>query len=154
MISISRVFLYTSVATLLAGPVHAQEPVSALCAGTDAVSGKVTEIVEADSRVFALTTPIIDVPDSGGLFVSCSEGGEWYKHPDIVEIALAAAVDPGGEVFAGSGNGSMYRSADYGTTWEELTSPDIVSGHAAGQPDRQRYAISARRHIADICRRV
>ncbi len=151
-------------AAFLVMPLYAQEPESQLCAGTDAVEGNIVSIVEAGNRVVVGTASTNVAPD-GGLFISCSDGDEWWKHPAFTQPVEAIAVDPvdstniyaqgddatvarsrdggatwftarpvdgtnvgitalaalpGGEVLAGSGNGGLYRSTDYGETWQEL----------------------------------
>jgi photosystem II stability/assembly factor-like uncharacterized protein len=104
-------------AVLLATAGHAQEPV--VCGGDDAVAGTVNVIVESGARVFALTSASGNHPDGGGLYISCTGGDTWYKHPGIPDGGVTIVADPGDAdtLYAGIGGGFVYITRDAGETW-------------------------------------
>jgi MYXO-CTERM domain-containing protein len=106
-------------AALLATAGHAQEPSAEICAGNDAVGGSVNAIVEAGTRVFALTSNSVDHPRGGGLYISCAGGDAWYKHPEIPHGGETIVADPAdaSTIYAGIGGGFVYVSRDAGDTW-------------------------------------
>ena len=106
-------------AVVLATTAHALSPPPGICAGTDAVVGTVNGIVEAGARVFALTSQNGDHWDGGGIYISCSGGDEWYKHPDITDGGVSITADPNdaNTIYAGIGGGSVHISRDAGDTW-------------------------------------
>jgi photosystem II stability/assembly factor-like uncharacterized protein len=122
MATISRKNSHTFIAlvtVVLATTSQAQEPASEICDGNDAVAGSVNAIVEAGNRVFALTSNSGDQPRGGGLYVSCTGGDAWYRHPGLPDGGEAIAADPSdaNTVYVGAGGGFVYVSRDAGETW-------------------------------------
>jgi photosystem II stability/assembly factor-like uncharacterized protein len=136
--------LFALAAALLAMTSHAQDPSSEICAGTDAVAGTVNGIVEAGTRVFALTSDSGDHPDGGGLYISCNGGDAWYRHPSIPGGGIALAADPADPhtIYAGIGGGFVYVSRDAGETWvssRPVEFSNMPVNAIAALPDGQVY---------------
>jgi photosystem II stability/assembly factor-like uncharacterized protein len=130
-------------AALLATASHAQEPV--VCGGDDAVAGTVHGIVEAGTRVFALTSASGNHPDGGGLYISCTGGDAWYKHPGVPDGGVPLVADPGDAdtLYAGIGGGFVYVSRDAGETWTSSRPVEFGTIHVsalAALPGGQVFA--------------
>lgn len=106
-------------AMLLAIASHAQEPEPGICDTSVSVEGTVNDILEAGSRVFAVTSNSGNHPGGGGLYISCNGGDAWYKHPEIGDGGTVIASDPAdpNTIYVSAGGGYIFVSRDGGESW-------------------------------------
>jgi photosystem II stability/assembly factor-like uncharacterized protein len=112
-------------AMLLAASSYAQDPGGpedpnpGTCDTSVAVEGTVHDILEAGSRVFAVTSGSGEHPEGGGLYISCSGGDAWYKHPEAGAGGTVIASDPAdpNTIYVTAGGGNIGVSRDGGESW-------------------------------------
>lgn len=118
-------------AMLLAVASHAQEPEpqpgAGACGTSVSVEGTVNDILEAGSRVFAVTSNSGDHPRGGGLYISCNGGDTWFRHPELDPGGGAIASDPvdPNTIYVSVGGGFVYVSRDAGETWNSRRPVEI-----------------------------